>query len=252
MRVAAVEYLNTLPMIYGIRCAAQCVRHDEVSYALYSDLSNGLTLDIPSQCAAIAREGQCDIALVPVGALGDLKSGYTIITDYCISATGAVDTVEMFSNSELGDIKRIYRDSHSRTSVKLCEVLCREHWGIAPEYIEGLPSDFVLQEGEALVAIGDKVFDIENKFAHKWDMSEEWHSLYSLPFVFAVWVAISPEGLAAAGALNKALKYGVEHIEEALPDDPLRPKRLHYLTERIEFSLSEAKLQSMELFLSKI
>lgn len=252
MRVAAVEYLNTMPMIYGIRCAAQCAQHDEAFCALYSQILGGLTLAIPSQCAVMAREGQCDIALIPVGALKDLKSDYKIITDYCISSTQEVDTVELFSNSDMCDIKRIYRDSHSRTSVKLCEILCRELWNISPEFVDATPEDYELADGEAMVAIGDKVFDLEDKFRNNWDMSFEWYRLYSLPFVFAVWVALTPEGESAAEALNKALKYGVEHIEEALPDDPLRPRWLHYLTERIEYSLSESKRKAMELFLSKI
>lgn len=243
MRVVAVEYLNTLPMIYGIRCAAHTVSCD--------DLSRALTLAPPSRCAELAKEGKCDIALVPVGALSEIP-GAQIITSFCISATKEVDTVALLSNTQLSQITTIYRDSHSRTSVKLCEILCRELWKITPKFIDGLPSNGKLNEGEALVAIGDKVFDIENNYAIKTDLSEQWWTLTSLPFVFAVWIALTPEGLSAQDALNSALNYGITHIQDALPDDPLRPRNLRYLTESIEFSLSEAKLKSMGLFLSKI
>ncbi len=237
MKIVAVEYLNTLPMIYGIRRVA------------HRALCDGLHLAIPSQCAKIAADGMCDIALVPVGALSSLPP-YKIITDYCISATGEVDTVALLSNTELSKVTRIYRDTHSRTSVKLCELLCGELWKIAPEFVDGLPSE--LSEGEAMVAIGDKVFDLEDNYKYKIDLSSEWERLYSLPFVFAVWVALTPLGEQYSEKLNESLAYGVSHISDALPDDPPRPRFLRYLTESIEYGLSEKKLQSMELFLSKI
>ncbi len=242
MRVVAVEYLNTLPLIYGIRRVASPELHD------------ALTLVPPAQCAELAREGECDIALIPVGALSEIPNA-KVITSYCLSTSGPVDTVALLSNSELSEIKTIYKDSHSRTSVKLCEVLCRELWGITPEFKQGLPEG--VDMGEAIVAIGDKVFEIESKFNHKLDLGEEWMRLTSLPFVFAVWVALTPEGCAKAEELNRALKYGVEHIEEALdchtaPDDPLRPRNLHYLSSSMEYDLTESKVKAMELFLSKI
>ncbi len=230
-------------MIYGIRCAALAVPCDE--------LSSALTLAPPAQCAEIAKEGLCDIALVPVGALSEIP-GAQIITSFCISATREVDTVALLSNTQLSQITTIYRDSHSRTSVKLCEILCRELWGISPRFIDGLPKDGELSQGEALVAIGDKVFDIEKKYSLKVDLSEQWWQLTSLPFVFAVWIALSDKGLAAENVLNSALNYGITHIEDALPDDPLRPRNLRYLTESIEFDLTESKRKSMKLFLSKI
>lgn len=239
MIVVAVQYLNTLPLIYGIRFAAN------------SELKGALLLAPPAKCAQLAIEGKCDIALVPVGALDEIQKAHPqskIVTSYCISATGAVDTVALFSNQELPDITTIYLDTHSRTSVALARVLCKNLWKINPQFIEELPPNYELSTGEALVAIGDKVFDIEGRFANKYDLSEAWQELTSLPFVFAVWVALTPEGAALENELNRVFRIGVENIEKALPDDSLRPRNLHYLTHSIEYEMSSTKQSAMQLF----
>ncbi len=244
MRVVAVEYLNTLPLIYGIRRAAS------------KELYDGLQLVPPAQCAELAKAGQCDIALVPVAALSEIPNA-KIITSFCLSTAGAVNTVALLSNTQLEQIHTIYRDSHSRTSVKLCEILCDELWNISAEFKEGIPLECELASGEAIVAIGDKVFDIQDRFKYKLDLGEEWYRLTALPFVFAVWVALTPRGLSVEDELDSALEYGVKHIEEALDshtaaDDPLRPRNLHYLNSSMEYDLSDEKLRAMELFQNKI
>ncbi len=211
-----------------------------------------LVLLTPAKCAKAAIEKSTDIALVPVGSLPQITD-YQIITDYCISATGVVDTVALLSNTPLAGITKIYLDSESRTSVLLCRVLCRELWGIEPEFIDEIPAIEGLKTGEAVMAIGDKVFDMEGEFRHKTDLSEGWQQLTGMPFVFAVWVALSHKGVEGAEGLNNAIKYGVENIEKWLPyDDPLRPRNLHYLTHRIEYELTPQKHSAITLFLNKI
>ncbi len=238
MIVIAVQYINSMPMIYGIRCLGSCA------------LSGGLILAPPSTCGKYAVEQKCDIALLPTALLTKLPPSAKIITNYSISATGAVDTVALLSNTPLSDITKIYRDPDSRTSVELCRILCSEKWKIDVEFSDLFNND--LTYGEALVAIGDKVFEIEKNYRYKIDLSEQWWEMTSLPFVFAVWVALTPEGIAAEKELNDALKYGVENIAAALPDDALRPRNLKYLTESIEYELNEQKRQAINLFISKI
>ena len=81
----------------------------------------------PANCARLFEEGKADIALVPVGALPDLKR-HRIITDYCIGCDGTVRTVVIFSNEKLSEIKKLYLDPDSRTSVKLGRLLLAEYF----------------------------------------------------------------------------------------------------------------------------
>lgn len=237
MRVVAVSYLNTVPMIYGIIHAAPI------------ELREALVLCPPAECADALIEGRADIALIPVAEITRIKNAQ-IITDFCISATGRVETVALLSNTPIENIHTIYLDAHSRTSVQLVRVLAREYWGITPRYIDNLPTELLL--GEAMVAIGDKVFEIENRFTQKTDLAQHWQEMTGLPFVFAVWVARKGVNKQLIEQLNAALAIGVDSIPMAVPWDKNRERNLKYLTENIEFHLSEDKHKAIHLFLSKI
>lgn len=237
MIVAAVSYLNTVPLIHGIRCAGPAWLRD------------ALLLCPPADCAQAFAQGKADIALLPVGALPEL--GFPkIITDFCISATGKVKTVSLLSNAPIADVQTIWLDSHSRTSRELVRILADEHWHIAPQYKEGLPE--VLGPNDAMLAIGDKVFDLQLRYLRKTDLALEWQAMTGLPFVFAVWVAKPTVTDQQVAELNAALEYGATHIEDALPDNDYRDRNRIYLTQNIEFRLSDPKRQAMELFLQKL
>lgn len=280
VRITAVSYLNTLPFIYGIeqRVAASSLALSSDSRQERGLLRAGediaLTLRVPALCAADAVAGETDIALIPVAAI-PLIPGFStvglsqatktftpqIITDYCIGAEGAVDTVVLLSDTPLADIRRVYLDSHSRTSVQLVRVLAREHWRVEPEWIDFADCSGELQYGEAMVAIGDKVFGLKDShdYAYCHDLAQEWHDFTGgLPFVFAAWVACTPAGLEYAPRLNEALAYGVGHIAESITGTVNRsrdfdfPQAYRYLTQSIKFDLDDRKRAAMRLFWEKI
>lgn len=235
--VVAVSYLNTVPFIYGIQQAAPLW------------LRAALTLAIPAQCADSLINRLADVALVPVAEIPRIENG-CIITDFCISAEGAVDTVVLLSDTPLNQIHTVYLDAHSRTSVKLVKVLAAEKWGVSPVWIDGIPQQ--IEQGEAVVAIGDKVFEIAPKFRYKTDLALEWQEMTGLPFVFAVWVARTPQGMSIEQELNKALAFGVDHIAQSIPSNYDYDKAYKYLTENIQFRLDEPKRAAIRLFWEKI
>lgn len=271
VRITAVSYLNTLPFIYGIEQRA-LVRAAGEGIAL--------SLRVPALCAAAAidRTGETDIALVPVAAIPlilgfSAASGHSgteadftpqIITDYCIGAEGAVDSVVLLSDTPLDGVRRIYLDSHSRTSVQLARVLARERWHIEPEWVDMADcaaASGKLEPGEAMVAIGDKVFALTSAHSYGWryDLAAEWAELTGgMPFVFAAWVACSRAGLDYAPALNEALGYGVGHIAESITGTVRRSRDFdfdpayRYLTQHIKFNLDDNKRAAMRLFWEKI
>lgn len=239
MNIAAVSYLNTAPMIWGISQAAPSLR-------------DGLVLAIPARCAELFISGAVDVALMPVAAVATLsKDSYDIVTDYCISAEDNVQSVALLSNTPLDHIQTIYLDTDSKTSVQLVRVLAKEYWKIAPQWSEGLPQQ--IKTGEAIVAIGDKVFEIEKQFTQKWDLAKEWINHTALPFVFAVWVArkgVNPKDIEQ---LNQALRHGVENIEksvEGIQTSCANP--VEYLSQNIKYKLSPTKSEAIRVFWEKI
>lgn len=239
-----------------------------------------LRLAVPAVCAERARDLKTDVALVPVAEVPSIlaATGGCVITDYCISAVGAVDTVALLSNSPLSDIHTVYLDSHSRTSVQLVRILAREMWGnyssitwldscdlishahVAAGSVPGsrsVLSDELIKPGVGVLAIGDKVFQIQEAFSYKWDLAEQWQQHTGLPFVFAVWVAVTPAGMQFEPLLNDMLRFGVEHIGDAiknahLPINSSDSLAYKYLTENIKFELTDAGRMAMRLFWEKI
>ncbi len=286
VRITAVSYLNTLPFIYGIEQRVAVLSAASQAGRLPVGRDIALSLRVPSLCAASAIEGRTDIALVPVAAIPlipGFSAGYgtgipssgqlstftpQIITDYCIGAEGAVDTVVLLSDTPLADIRRVYLDSHSRTSVQLVRVLARGHWRISPRWVDfaDCASTFAtegrgLERGEAMVAIGDKVFALKaaHRYAYCYDLAQEWHDFTGgLPFVFAAWVACTEAGLEYAPRLNEALTYGVGHIADSITGTVNRSRDFdfdeayRYLTQFIKFNLDDRKRAAMRLFWEKI
>lgn len=243
VRIAAVSYLNTIPFVFGLEHADKNLRVD-------------LLLDIPRLCVDNFSSGSADIALVPVAALSELKN-HKIITPYCLSAEGAVDTVMLLSNTPIQNINTIYLDSHSRTSNELIKILCRDHWHITPSW--QMPLELSLedidQEGVAYLMIGDKVFDHAEKFLYRYDLATEWSSMTGLPFVFAVWVAREDITDATIDAVESMLEYGISHIEESVRHyrgDKCYDKDVKYLTQNIKFRLNQDKRRALELFIRNI
>lgn len=238
--ITAVSYLNTIPFVYGIKHA--------------DNLRANLLLAPPADCARNYIEGRADIALLPSAVVPQLTQT-DIITDYCIGAVGAVRTVTIMSDVPIEKVKRIWLDSHSRTSVQLCGYLAEHKWHIAPEWLH--LDDYNRVEchtpEEAFLLIGDKVFNYENRFRYVYDLAVEWRSVTSLPFAFAVWVARKGVSYEVRDALQHALTFGVEHIWEAITESDYMGNdggitAYEYLTRNIDFILDEEKHRALKKF----
>ena len=237
-RIAAVSYLNTIPFIYGIQ-------HE-------GNLRAELLLAPPAGCYQNYIDGKADIALMPSAMVPTLKST-NIITDYCIGSSGKVRTVELFSNVPIGQIKRVFLDAHSRTSVQLVGYLAAKHWHISPEWYDLTDYQQVAfaEPTDAFLLIGDKVFDHEDLFQYNYDLSEEWNKATGMPFAFAVWVARKGTSYEHIDALQHALTYGVESVWEAIVENGFDQKHYNayeYLTQNIDFVFNAEKHRALQKF----
>lgn len=242
IRIASVSYLNSVQFTYGIERSGL--------------IDAELTLAPPVECASRLRDGEADMALIPVGgllSLGEEGKDFDIITSHCIGAVGEVRTVVLMSDEEVGNIERIWLDPHSQSSVKLLAHLCEHHFKISPKWL--ILSDMSRvehpQDGDAFLLIGDKVFDHEGVFEYTYDLAHEWQELTSLPFVFAVWCCRHGLSDEIVEQLEEALTWGVERTFEALRE--LRPEfeiedGYRYLTENIDTLFDSQKREAMRLF----
>lgn len=242
MVITAVSYLNTKPMIYGL---------------LNGTLSDNITLslDTPANCAAKFKNGESDLALVPVGSLVDLED-YNIVGDYCIGSNGKVRTVCLFSHVPIEEIESIYLDYQSRTSVELIKILAKKHWKIEVEWLRGVRGfeNKIVGKTAGLI-IGDRAIGIENRYPYVYDLSEIWTEMTGLPFVFAIWVSKKELGSEFIQEFNRSLKSGIDQIDKLVYILPSPDKEFdlkEYFKKNISYNLDERKREALRLFLSEI
>jgi chorismate dehydratase len=242
IRISAVKYANTYPFIYGIQ---------ESGF----EKKIILETDHPAECAAKLISGKVDIGLIPVAALPLLKE-YYIISDYCIGANRNVRTVMLLSNCPFEEIKDIYLDYRSRSSVNLTKVLAKNSWKKEYGWINTSKGFDFLNIGlnEAVVLIGDQCFEYENSFRYKTDLATEWNKFSGLPFVFACWTANIRLEDEFISDFNNALKLGVNNIKAVVEKmgktGIITGDTLHtYLSENIDYNFNEDKKAGLKLFL---
>lgn len=240
VRISIVSYLNSKPFIYGLK---------NTKFNFPVEISE----DIPSICAEKLLGGKADIGLIPISILPRLKN-YSIISDYCIGADGAVNSVLLLSEVPLKEIKCILLDYQSRTSVLLARVLAKKFWNINPEW-EETSSDYEknISAEKAGVVIGDRALLIKNKFTYVYDLSAEWKLFTGLPFVFACWVSLLELDKDFLSNFNDALKNGLSSIKEIAKkecsSDISEEEISNYLTKSIDYNLNEPKMKALHLFL---
>ena len=228
MRVSAVSYTNAKPFVYGLKQL-----NDQID----------LSLDIPSDCADKLINNQIDIGLVPVATLLSLNH-YQIVSDYCIGALGAVNSVFIFSEKPISEIKTIRADQQSRTSNLLARVLLKNHWKINPNWVE-------TAEAEAFVQIGDRTFGKADQYAYAYDLSACWFEMTALPFVFAAWVSNKPVSDEFISQFNEALAFGLKHRSILINELDTFPNfdMAKYLNEYIRYDWDDAKKTALAHFL---
>jgi chorismate dehydratase len=241
IKISAVSYTNTKPFIYGLQHTG-IIQNIELS------------LDNPTDCAQKLIDGRVDIGLIPVAAILSLPYS-EIVSDYCIGAEGAVNSVFIFSNCDIHEIKTLQLDPQSRSSNNLARVLLKNYWTVNDLNIVDA-ADYA-QSSEphtAFVQIGDRTFGKKNQYKFVYDLAEEWQKFTGLPFVFAAWIANKPIPKEFMAQFNIALKYGLDHRPELLQELPARTDfdLEDYLMHKLDFELTANKKEALNMFLTYV
>ncbi len=240
IRVGAVSYLNTKPLLYGLQ-----------QHAVYNNIE--LIEDYPANLAKSLKDNTIDIGLVPVAVIPGLTDPY-IISDYCIGATGPVASVCIFSQVPMESITAVYLDYQSKTSVNLARILLKNYWKQDVLLLEA-PSNFMdlIDGSTAAVIIGDRALEKYNSYAYRYDLAEAWINYIGKPFVFATWVANKPIDEVFIANFNEANKLGLNNIDTVVEQLSHNYKSydLHtYFTKNISYTLDTTKKEGMAQFLS--
>lgn len=239
IKVASVSYLNSKPFIYGLT-------HHTVKEKI------GLLELPPAKIAEGLEDGSIDIGLVSIPVLRTIPTAQ-IISPACISCDGKVSSVALFSEAPVEEIKKIFLDYQSRTSVELCRILARDFWKINPEFISAFPGyEEKINGPTAGVIIGDRALLKGKNYRFKYDLGEYWKKLTGLPFVFACWISSGLSDPDFVKEFNKALHLGIQSIDKVVKEQQSNYEGIdisYYLKNNIQFLLNEDKRKAISLFL---
>ena len=244
MRIGAVSYLNTKPLVYGLA--------EQIG-------SGNLSFDLPSRLADQLRSDQLDVALIPSVEYFRNASQYQIVSDACIACRGPVWSVRLLSRVPIPEIRTLALDEGSRTSAALAQILIYEQFGIEPDLVS-LPIDSSpdTADSDAILLIGDRAMHPSAGVYHEiWDLGDRWCRWSELPFVFAMWVARRGRKLdELACILESCRNGGLEHLEEIAE----REAGSHgltvsdcaaYFSRYLHFTLGKREHMGLDLFQTK-
>lgn len=240
IKVGAVSYLNTKPLIYGFE---KGIMKDRIE----------LIFDYPSKNAAALLNDEIDIGLVPVAILPEMNN-YYIIGDYCIGSEDAVASVCLFSEVPIEQIKTVLLDYQSRTSVKLAQILMKEFWKIDP-VLKNATINFQeeISGTTAAIVIGDRALEQRKISTYQYDLGLAWKQYTGLPFVFAAWISNKPLDKEFVIEFDKANNLGLQNIEEIVRLNPYSTFSLKdYYTKHISYNLTQEKRLGLQTFLNKL
>jgi chorismate dehydratase len=230
-RVGSVRYLNAVPLTRGLE--------DEITYTT------------PAKLAEMLQRDELDAALVSVvEAL--FHDRYDILDGIAIASLGEVQSVLLAHRKPLAEVREVFCDTASLTSVQLLRVLLAER-GLKPEFKPLASYDSATLPDFALL-IGDRALDLfRSPGAHElWDLGLAWFELTRLPFVYAVWaLRRGQDNAALRRQLREARDFGLDTLETIVSSrtDYDLDFRKDYLTWHIHYHLGTDEKRGLSRFI---
>jgi chorismate dehydratase len=229
-RIGSVHYLNAAPLTRGIE--------SQIIYAT------------PAQLAQMLRRDELDAALVSITEVL-LNDRYDILDNIAIASLGEVYSVLLAHRKPLAEVKEVFCDTASLTSVNLLKVLLAER-GLKPEF-KPLESYDVAREKDFVLLIGDPAIDFQRApHEHEiFDLGVAWTELTNRPFVYAVWaLRRGVENRELRRELREAKRFGLETIDCLIEtrDEYDEDFRRDYFEWHIHYHLAEDEKRGIAKF----
>lgn len=243
LRVCAVSYLNSVPLVWGMLHGAE--------RGLFE-----IEFSVPAECADRLAGGAADIGLVPSIELA--RQGLQLIPGAGVASRGAVRSILVVSKVEPGKIRRLAADVNSRTSVVLAQLVLTQRYGADLELVSHPPDlQTMLTRADAALLIGDPALrlDVERLPYQVLDLGEEWNEMTGLPMVFAVWACVAGvQPAELAPSFLSSCRFGLQQLDDIVRlEAPRRgiPEALarRYLSTHIVHQHGEREYEGLRLFL---
>jgi len=239
-KVSAVQYLNTVPLVWGMLRGEQQGQY-EVSFTT------------PALCADALRQRKVDIGIIPSIEYHRMEKAQ-IIAGISIAAKDAVKSVLLLSKVPMAKIQKVAVDDSSRTSAALLHLMMCKFYSRSITATPAAPRlEDMLKQADAALLIGDPALTYKGPLG-VYDLGAEWKKFTGLPFVFAIWVGYEDARLSRCrGDFEASRDFGLAHVDEIAseyaPILGMTPEAVKvYLTQNIDYSLDEDNCKGLRLF----
>jgi predicted solute-binding protein len=176
LRISAISYLNTAPLMWDLEHGGW---HQEFDIAY----------TVPSECARDLQQGRRDIGIIPTAAYAMIR-GLAVLPGVAIASKQAVRSILLVSHKPLREIRSVALDHCSLTSAALIRILFEKFWGGGRQFSSAAPDlELMLASHDGALVIGDPALKVDRSGYQTWDLAEEWTRLTGKAFVFAFWAA---------------------------------------------------------------
>jgi len=241
LKVSVVQYLNTVPMVWGMLRGEQQGKYE-------------LEFTTPAACADAVRQRRADVGIVPVIEYQRMERTQ-ILAGISIAAKDEVKSVLLLSKVPIAKIQNVAVDNSSRTSAALLRVLMRKFHSRFINIRPAAPRpEEMLKQADAALVIGDVALSYNGDVPEMYDLAAEWKKCTGLPFVFAFWAGHEDAKLGKHREdFEDSLRFGLAHVDEIAaeyaPKLNMKPQGVkNYLTRNIDYSLDEENRKGLRLF----
>lgn len=229
-RIGSVPYLNAAPLTRG--------------------LASELIFATPAKLAEMLRRDELDAALVSVTEVL-LTGRYDILDGVAIASFGEVYSVFLAHKKPLNEVKEVFCDTASLTSVNLLKVLMAEQ-NLFPKF-SPLENYEVAREKDFVLLIGDRAIEFQRApHEHEiFDLGQAWLEMTNLPFVFAVWaLRRGIENRELRAELREAKRFGMDTLDAIIEtrEEFDEDFRRDYFEWHIHFHLAEDEKRAITKF----
>jgi len=195
-RVGSVPFLNAAPLVRGIE--------------------GEIILATPAKLAEMLRRDELDAGLVSITEVL-FNDRYDVLDGMSIASLGEVQSVFLAHRRPVEEIKEVFCDTASLTSVNLLRVLLAER-GLKPEF-KPLADYASAKDKDYVLLIGDAALDfMRSPHKHEiMDLGAAWLELTNCPFVYAVWaLRRGLENAQLRRQLREARDFGLDTLESII------------------------------------
>jgi len=222
LRIGVIQYVNSIPLLYGMERLGDVV------------------LDVPSGLARRFDAGELDVSFVPSVFYLSRLSKCHLVPGVSISSRGPTTSVLLCARTPLEQVRSVVRSPDSMTSNFLAQVILREAYRLEPAF---LPHDHK-GPAEAWLVIGDPALQKQDATICV-DLGTEWLRLTGLPVVYAVCVANEPRLARAFAALVcRQTERNLDQLETVLASLG-KSQWLDYL-KGLDYGMTDDHVRSLE------